>query len=185
MLDLAEMLNPLINARAARVLNDELRPDEDEDVAETTLTLVFFDGEEAFKDWTDTDSIYGARHLAQTWATTALPPHPRRRYLAPGAPTTPLALVEHLILLDLLGARNPQVRSYFPDTAWLFDALVAAGNSVLVVEHDMDFMRAFADSVTVLHAGRVLAEGGVTDVQADPRVQEVYLGTSGSRGEVA
>jgi len=62
---------------------------------------------------------------------------------------------------------------------------VGADRTVIVVEHDMDFMRAFADSVTVLHAGRVLAEGGATDVQADPRVQEVYLGTSGSRGEVA
>ncbi|SDG64765.1 urea transport system ATP-binding protein [Lentzea fradiae] len=48
--------------------------------------------------------------------------------------------------------------------------------TVVVVEHDMDFMRAFATSVTVLHAGKVLAEGSVEQVQADPRVQEVYLG---------
>ena len=61
MLDLAEALDPLLNARAKRVEDDELGPDEDEDVAETTLQLVFFDGEEAFKDWTATDSIYGAR----------------------------------------------------------------------------------------------------------------------------
>ena len=48
----------------------------------------------------------------------------------------------------------------------------------MVVEHDMDFMRAFATSVTVLHAGKVLSEGTVEQVQADPRVQEVYLGTA-------
>ncbi|MEC3951436.1 urea ABC transporter ATP-binding protein UrtD [Nocardia sp. CDC153] len=49
---------------------------------------------------------------------------------------------------------------------------------VIVVEHDMDFMRAFANSVTVLAGGRVLSEGSVEQVQADPKVQEVYLGTA-------
>jgi urea transport system ATP-binding protein len=53
---------------------------------------------------------------------------------------------------------------------------IAENRTVVVVEHDMDFMRAFADSVTVLHAGKVLSEGDVAKVQADPRVQEVYLG---------
>jgi urea transport system ATP-binding protein len=53
---------------------------------------------------------------------------------------------------------------------------IGADRTVVVVEHDMDFMRSFADSVTVLHAGKVLAEGSVREVQADPRVQEVYLG---------
>jgi urea transport system ATP-binding protein len=47
---------------------------------------------------------------------------------------------------------------------------------VVVVEHDMEFLRAFADSVTVLHQGKVLAEGGVAEVQANPAVIEVYLG---------
>ncbi|SOD98238.1 urea ABC transporter ATP-binding protein UrtD [Blastococcus haudaquaticus] len=52
---------------------------------------------------------------------------------------------------------------------------------VVVVEHDMEFLRAYADSVTVLAAGKVLAEGTYAQVQADPRVQEIYLGP-GSRG---
>ncbi len=56
---------------------------------------------------------------------------------------------------------------------------IGARRTVVVVEHDMDFMRDFATSVTVLHAGQVLAEGTVAQVQADPRVQEVYLGTPG------
>ncbi|WP_347056869.1 urea ABC transporter ATP-binding protein UrtD [Blastococcus sp. HT6-30] len=47
---------------------------------------------------------------------------------------------------------------------------------VVVVEHDMEFLRAYADSVTVLAAGKVLAEGTYAQVQADPRVQEIYLG---------
>ncbi|OLT44601.1 urea ABC transporter ATP-binding protein UrtD [Saccharomonospora sp. CUA-673] len=61
---------------------------------------------------------------------------------------------------------------------------VGVDRTVVVVEHDMEFMRAFADSVTVLHGGRVLSEGSVAEVQADRRVQEVYLGTAASDGEV-
>jgi urea transport system ATP-binding protein len=50
--------------------------------------------------------------------------------------------------------------------------------SILVVEHDMQFMRQFATTVTVLHQGQVLVEGSVETVQNDPRVIEVYLGHS-------
>lgn len=57
---------------------------------------------------------------------------------------------------------------------------IAERRIVLVVEHDMDFMRRFASRVTVLHQGKVLSEGSVAEVQADPRVQEVYLGTAAS-----
>jgi urea transport system ATP-binding protein len=53
---------------------------------------------------------------------------------------------------------------------------VAKDHTVLVVEHDMAFLRRFANTVTVLHEGRLLCEGTVAEVQADPRVQEVYLG---------
>ena len=42
----------------------------------------------------------------------------------------------------------------------------------------MAFLRRFAHRVTVLHEGKVLAEGSVAEIQADPRVQEVYLGRS-------
>jgi urea transport system ATP-binding protein len=54
--------------------------------------------------------------------------------------------------------------------------VVAQDHTVLVVEHDMAFLREFASTVTVLHEGRLLREGTVAEVQADPRVQEVYLG---------
>jgi urea transport system ATP-binding protein len=53
---------------------------------------------------------------------------------------------------------------------------LAGEHTVVVVEHDMDFVRSIARTVTVLHEGRVLAEGPMQDVQADPRVVEVYLG---------
>lgn len=48
--------------------------------------------------------------------------------------------------------------------------------TIVVIEHDMDFVRTYADLVTVMHAGRVLAEGSVADIQANEAVQEVYLG---------
>jgi urea transport system ATP-binding protein len=51
-----------------------------------------------------------------------------------------------------------------------------ADRTVVVIEHDMDFLRRFARTVTVMHAGKILSEGTVAEVQADPRVQEVYLG---------
>ncbi|GAW92792.1 urea ABC transporter ATP-binding protein UrtD [Calderihabitans maritimus] len=51
--------------------------------------------------------------------------------------------------------------------------------SVLVVEHDMGFVRQFAQRVTVMHEGKVLSEGNVARIQSDPKVIEVYLGRGG------
>jgi urea transport system ATP-binding protein len=53
---------------------------------------------------------------------------------------------------------------------------LAGKHSVVVVEHDMEFIRSIASHVTVLHEGSVLAEGDMDHVQNDPRVIEVYLG---------
>lgn len=60
-------------------------------------------------------------------------------------------------------------------TAELLTSL-AGKHSVVVVEHDMDFVRSIARTVTVLHQGHVLSEGRMDEVQNDPRVIEVYLG---------
>ena len=62
-------------------------------------------------------------------------------------------------------------------TAELLNAL-AGERTVVVVEHDMEFVRSIARTVTVLHEGRVLAEGPMDTVQNDPKVIEVYLGES-------
>jgi urea transport system ATP-binding protein len=53
---------------------------------------------------------------------------------------------------------------------------ISRERSTLVVEHDMEFVRQFARTVTVLHGGKVLCEGPFEQVQADERVVEVYLG---------
>ncbi len=53
---------------------------------------------------------------------------------------------------------------------------IATSHSVVVVEHDMAFVRALGVKVTCLHEGSVLAEGSIEAVSANPRVVEVYLG---------
>ena len=53
---------------------------------------------------------------------------------------------------------------------------IAKECSVLVVEHDMDFVRNFSKQVTVMHEGAVLCEGSMAEVQENEQVVEVYLG---------
>ncbi|QDY40913.1 urea ABC transporter ATP-binding protein UrtD [Candidatus Pantoea soli] len=79
----------------------------------------------------------------------------------------------HLLLLD-----EPAAGMTDAETAWtaeLFRSL-AGQHSLMVVEHDMGFVETIADHVTVLHQGRVLAEGSLREVQANEQVIDVYLG---------
>ncbi|KAL1410373.1 hypothetical protein Q8F55_004381 [Vanrija albida] len=128
LLDVAEALTPLLRARKARVdAGTPLLQDghDEEDAAATTLQIIFFDGEEAFHEWTDTDSVYGSRHLADKWDAEYLPPSHEfvRRRLSP-RPTV-LDTVDVLVLLDLLGAPSPSISSYYRDTDWMFVQLSA------------------------------------------------------------
>jgi urea transport system ATP-binding protein len=53
---------------------------------------------------------------------------------------------------------------------------IAKNRTVLIVEHDMDFVKEYADIVTVMHEGQLLCQGSMEEIQNDPRVREVYLG---------
>ena len=53
---------------------------------------------------------------------------------------------------------------------------VSKEHSVLIIEHDMDFVAKIADQVTVLHLGQIIMEGTMEEIQNDSVVQEVYLG---------
>ena len=81
------------------------------------LQLIFMDGEESFISWTDTDSLYGARALAAEWEST---PH-----AALSTFHNPLSSISLFVLLDLLGAKNPKVPSYFKTTHWAYRKLSA------------------------------------------------------------
>jgi urea transport system ATP-binding protein len=78
-----------------------------------------------------------------------------------------------LLLLDepVAGMTRPERDK----TGELLQSIVGA-HSILVVEHDMAFVREFAQTVSVLHLGKILSEGPVQQVQSDPKVVEVYLG---------
>jgi len=89
--------------------------------------------------------------------------------------------------IGMLLAQNPKVlfidepvagmtQPEMERTAELFRSL-AGKHTVVVVEHDMEFVRSIARKVTVLHEGRVLAEGPMDVIQKNERVIEVYLGT--------
>jgi urea transport system ATP-binding protein len=62
---------------------------------------------------------------------------------------------------------------------------IARERAVLVIEHDMEFVRSLARRVTVLHEGSVLCEGSVDEIQQDERVREVYLGRNRSEKAAA
>ncbi len=116
----------------------------------------------------ETIGLTGRRdHLAGTLA------HGQKRWLEIG-----MLLVQDvkLLLLDepVAGMSQDERNS----TGELLGVL-SASRTVVVIEHDMAFLRRFARTVTVMHAGKVLSEGTVAQVQADPKVQEVYLGHAG------
>ena len=81
---------------------------------------------------------------------------------------------------DLLLVDEPVAGLTDEETDLTADLLksLAGDHTVLVIEHDMEFIRRLESPVTVLHQGHVLCEGNMDQVQADPRVIEVYLGTS-------
>ncbi|KAI8367453.1 uncharacterized protein BYT42DRAFT_549505 [Radiomyces spectabilis] len=102
LMDLAETMNPLLDSHKGNM----------------SLQLIFFDGEEAFVSWSDGDSTYGARHLAQEWETQ----YSQQQMQNKG--DTTLNKIEVLVLLDLLGTPNPQFPNYYRSTDWLFRQLV-------------------------------------------------------------
>jgi urea transport system ATP-binding protein len=53
---------------------------------------------------------------------------------------------------------------------------ICENRSILIIEHDMEFVQRIAHKVTVLHLGKILAEGSMADIQKNERVQDVYLG---------
>ncbi|OUM63201.1 hypothetical protein PIROE2DRAFT_66294 [Piromyces sp. E2] len=110
LMDIAENLNFALENQEKKILKEQ---GEDGIKKSTTLQMIFFDGEEAFKDWTNTDSIYGARHLADKWDVETLP----------GTSTTKLQSIDVFVLLDLLGAKDPSFTNYYKSSETYFNSL--------------------------------------------------------------
>jgi urea transport system ATP-binding protein len=79
---------------------------------------------------------------------------------------------ELLMLDEPVAGMSPAERE---QTALLLKR-ISADRSILIIEHDMEFVQRIAHKVTVLHLGKILAEGSMADIQHNERVQEVYLG---------
>lgn len=84
---------------------------------EKGLQVIFLDGEEAFGEWTATDSLYGARALATHWDDQFYP--------AMSEFKTPLSSISLFVLLDLLGSKSPTIQSYYETTHWAYQNLGA------------------------------------------------------------
>ena len=91
--------------------------------------------------------------------------------------------------LGLLIVQNPKVLLLDEPTAGMTqgETRKTAGiinslkghHTIVVVEHDMAFVREIAERITVLHLGQVLAEGNISAIEQDPKVREAYLGSGG------
>ncbi|XP_066592316.1 glutaminyl-peptide cyclotransferase [Prorops nasuta] len=100
----------------ATVMNNKLKTIKQQDLS---LMFIFFDGEEAFKQWGPKDSIYGAKHLAARWHNTI-------HFYEGQTPITALDKLDILVLLDLIGAPDPKFYNYFEETANWYSLLVNA-----------------------------------------------------------
>ncbi|EFW99429.1 glutaminyl-peptide cyclotransferase [Grosmannia clavigera kw1407] len=84
---------------------------------ERGVQILLLDGEEAWVKWSATDSLYGARALAEDWEATP--------YEALSTFPTPLSSISLFVLLDLLGSASPKVPSYFQTTHWAYQHMAA------------------------------------------------------------
>ncbi|XP_069973355.1 glutaminyl-peptide cyclotransferase isoform X1 [Penaeus vannamei] len=86
--------------------------------SDLTLQFLFFDGEEAFRRWSKTDSLYGARNLAAKWQQSLYPEGNRDG-------TNHLHRIDLFVLLDLIGTEDVRFFSYFPETDSWYTRLVS------------------------------------------------------------
>ena len=85
-----------------------------------------------------------------------------------------LAQDPSIVLLDEPTAGMTAEETYA--TGEIIKSIARADYSIVVIEHDMEFVKQIAERIVVLHQGSVLAEGSVQEIQSNPRVIEVYLG---------
>ncbi|KAL3874950.1 hypothetical protein ACJMK2_037898 [Sinanodonta woodiana] len=114
MMDIAAKLDCLLKKGSTDKAND------------LTLQMIFFDGEEAYKEWTQTDSLYGSRHLAKAWQTQLDPSNSGKNKLDS---------IDVFVLLDLIGTADVMFMSFFPSTHHLFEKLAKIESDLK--QHDL------------------------------------------------
>jgi len=82
----------------------------------------------------------------------------------------------NLMLMDEPTAGMTEKETY--KTSQIFNSLKGR-HTLIVVEHDMSFVREIADTITVMHMGQLLAEGSISEIENNKKVRAVYLGTEG------
>ena len=115
----------------ARLL-DSLLPAPDL-VPELSLTFIFFDGEEAFRSWSSTDSLYGSRHLAQLWTADYVYSPEGTGAICQTNTVTHLDRIDTFLLLDLLGAAEPSFKRYTEFNTTLYDFAESVERAVQAV----------------------------------------------------
>ncbi|XP_026571289.1 glutaminyl-peptide cyclotransferase-like protein isoform X1 [Pseudonaja textilis] len=132
----------------ATALDQRLRKAK-EQASKITLQLLFFDGEEAFREWSETDSLYGARHLAEHMGKT---PHQRG--------ITHLQAISLFVLLDLLGAPQPSFQNHFLATSGWFERLISLEKQL----HRLGLLQSHSQEQLYFHRGSLY--GSVEDDHA-------------------
>ena len=101
---------------------------------ELSLQLIFFDGEEAFVSWTSSDSLYGSRHLASTWANQEY--QYKGGQWCQNAASMEINRIDSFLLLDLLGATNPKFGRYTDFNTKLYDYAASLEEVIQVQVHE-------------------------------------------------
>jgi Zn-dependent M28 family amino/carboxypeptidase len=102
-----------------------------------TYWLVFFDGEEAIREWTDTDSLYGSRHLVQKLSSQG-----------------ELGRIQAMILVDMIGDANLVIHREADSTPWLTDMVFNAAHRLGYAKHFLDSPNAVGDDhIPFVNAG--------------------------------
>lgn len=107
----------------ARVLDAKLKEQKEKGDG-LTLQLIFFDGEEAFVRWSETDSLYGSRHLADMFHRRRADPGNLEGCLERSEILNDIDRMEVMVLLDLIGSKNPKFHSFYTDTQPVYQRLV-------------------------------------------------------------
>ncbi|XP_068682290.1 glutaminyl-peptide cyclotransferase-like isoform X2 [Montipora foliosa] len=137
LIEIAKVVTPLFAARKQQLqMNrkngafDDDDNDDDDEQSDVTLQMVFFDGEEAFVEWTSTDSLYGSRHLADIWYNQSHPPGSTN--------STMLSTINAMVLLDLIGSQGVSFFNTFNETNDLFERLEVIERRLMSTNHIED-----------------------------------------------